>query len=139
MNLGIDIASLITGSVVGLIKTYFDNQHELKKQQQELLAKDKVQNRESKNKFYQWTRRIIALSLIFSVVLYPLLGALFYVFFNTSYYMPYIESHGFFMSLFTGNTTISFKECQGLVMPPILIPATMYILGFYFSSPTKRA
>jgi hypothetical protein len=133
-NLGLDMTSLIIGSGVGLIKTHIENQAEIKKQQQELLAKDKIQNRASNNKFYQWTRRIIALTLVFSVVLYPVIAA----YTNIPFYVPYIESHGFIMSIFTGDADIVFKEVNGLVMPPILIPCTMYIMGFYFSAPTKR-
>ncbi len=134
MSISISLISLFTGSIVGILKSYLDNHALLQQKQLELLAKDKIQNRESTNKFYQWTRRIIALSLIVSIITYPIIAVLL----NIPIYMPFIESHGFFASIFYGESSTEFKVIHGLVLPPIVIPATMYILGFYFSSPTKR-
>jgi hypothetical protein len=113
-----------------------DNQAKLRSEQQQLLAKDTIQNRESTNKFYQFTRRLIALILILSIVLYPLVSALL----NIPFYLPYTDSNGFISSLFMGDSSVLFKEVpKGLIMPNFLIQAGLYVIAFYFSAPTKRS
>lgn len=133
--IGTTLITLLLGSATGLLKSYLDNQAKLKSEQQQLLAKDKIQNRESTNKFYQFTRRLIALILIISIVLYPLISALLHI----PFYLPYTESHGFLVSIFSGDSTVMFKEVpSGLIMPNFLIQAGLYVIAFYFSAPTKR-
>jgi hypothetical protein len=134
--IGTSLVTLLLGSATGLIKCYMDNQAKLRSEQQQLLAKDTIQNRESTNKFYQFTRRLIALILILSIVLYPLVSALL----NIPFYLPYTDSNGFISSLFMGDSSVLFKEVpKGLIMPNFLIQAGLYVIAFYFSAPTKRS
>ena len=129
-----DLISLGLGSAVGLIKHKMDNSAKLAQAQQKLMFKDRQANRETKNKFYQWTRRVIALSF----VAYLLVPAVLAGIFHWPYVVSYIEVNGWLMSWFTGNTTVVFKQFHGFVLAPGVMATMTYIIGFYFSAPTTR-
>ena len=135
-DFGFDMISLVGGTGVGLVKLLIDGYN----QRQTLLLEkqfDDIQKaRQVKNPFMQWTRRIMALSITAVIVLYPLLAAGF----GWALNVPYLHSNGGFISFFVGDVSLKWYTFpnNGLTLLPIMIPATMYIIGFYFGSGGTR-
>lgn len=131
MNLGLDMLSLLVGTGSGLVKLLLCHYNERQQMLLKLQFKDIENARRVKNKFYQWTRRIISIMLVGSLVFYPIISAMFHWPIN----IPYWKSNGGLLSLFVGKATLQWITfTRGLTFVPVMIPAIMYIMGFYFGS-----
>ena len=110
-------------------------------QQQLLLARADIQHkafkaaREYENTGFQWTRRIIALTAIFAIVLLPKVVVIFY---------PDIEVTVGYLQFKPGFLFVAEKEVlkwisfQGLVITPLDTNLVAAIVGMYFGGSLVR-
>ena len=83
---------------------------------------------------FAWTRRLIALSAVFSIIVLPKLVAVWYP--DVSVIVGYSEVQaGFLKSLF-GNPTeaVQWKSAQGFVITPLDTHIVSAIVGLYFGA-----
>ncbi len=133
--MGIDVISLLGGTFTGIVKMMVSDWNERQKLLLRLQFGDIEDARRVKNPFLQYTRRIIALSLIATLILYPVLSAVFQWPLN----IPYVQTYGGLFALFKGSASIEWTTFPaGLTFLPMMIPAILYMMGFYFGSGGTR-
>ena len=82
---------------------------------------------------FAWTRRLIALSAVFSIIVLPKLVAVWYP--EVSVYVGYTEATGGFMNwLFGADDAIQWKMAQGFVITPLDTHIVSAIVGLYFGA-----
>jgi len=82
---------------------------------------------------FAWTRRLIALSAVFSIIVLPKLVAVWYP--EVSVFVGYTEATGGFMSwLFGPEEAIKWKMAQGFVITPLDTHIVSAIVGLYFGA-----
>jgi len=80
---------------------------------------------------FQWTRRIIALSVVFSVIVLPKLAA----FTQTAPAITYAwETTTTKFLWFGGNVVQNWTTVNGIIISPVDIHATLAIIGLYFGA-----
>ena len=85
------------------------------------------------DKHFAWTRRLIALSAVFSIIVLPKLVAVWYP--DVSVYVGYTEATGgFFNWLFGPEEAIQWKMAQGFVITPLDTHIVSAIVGLYFGA-----
>ena len=83
---------------------------------------------------FAWTRRLIALSAVFSIIVLPKLVAVWYP--DVSVIVGYSEVQaGFWKSLFGSPTeAVQWKAAQGFVITPLDTHIVSAIVGLYFGA-----
>ena len=82
---------------------------------------------------FAWTRRLIALAAVFSIIVLPKLVAVFYP--DVSGYVGYTEATGgLFNLLFGPEEAIQWKMAQGFVITPLDTHIVSAIVGLYFGA-----
>ena len=85
------------------------------------------------DKHFAWTRRLIALSAVFSIIVLPKLVAVWYP--DVSVYVGYTEVQGgFFSWLFGPDEAIQWKMAKGFVITPLDTHIVSAIVGLYFGA-----
>ena len=85
------------------------------------------------DKHFAWTRRIIALSAVFSIIVLPKLVAVWYP--DVGVYVGYTEATGGFLNwLFGPDEAIQWKVAQGFVITPLDTHIVSAIVGLYFGA-----
>ena len=85
------------------------------------------------DKHFAWTRRLIALSAVFSIIVLPKLVAVWYP--EVSVYVGYTEATGgFFSWMFGPEEAIKWKMAQGFVITPLDTHIVSAIVGLYFGA-----
>ena len=85
------------------------------------------------DKHFAWTRRLIALSAVFSIIVLPKLVAVWYP--DVSVYVGYTEMQGgFFNWLFGPDEAIQWKMAKGFVITPLDTHIVSAIVGLYFGA-----
>ena len=102
-----------------------------------LTAEDKINTsvREYglKDTHFAWTRRLIALGAVFSIIVLPKLVAVWYP--DVSVYVGYTEVQGGFMNwLFGPDEAIQWKMAKGFVITPLDTHIVSAIVGLYFGA-----
>ncbi|PJA44672.1 MAG: hypothetical protein CO175_01875 [Verrucomicrobia bacterium CG_4_9_14_3_um_filter_43_20] len=82
------------------------------------------------NPAFQWTRRLIALSAVFSIVVFPKLVAVFLP--EIPIHLGYPQLSGGFLFFFCDIEKIKWVELSGLVITPIDTHLVAAIIGLYF-------
>ena len=95
----------------------------------QLKGKAQQAVREIKNEKFQWTRRVIALTLVFSVILLPKLSAMFFP--NIEVIVGWTQWNPGFL-FFEGNEEIMWKSVKGLVITPLDTHLMSLVGGLYF-------
>jgi hypothetical protein len=84
-------------------------------------------------KHFAWTRRLIALGAVFSIIVLPKLVAVWYP--DVSVYVGYTEMQGGFMNwLFGPEEAIEWKMAKGFVITPLDTHIVSAIVGLYFGA-----
>ena len=92
-----------------------------------------ARNAGKNDKHFAWTRRLIALSAVFSIIVLPKLVAVWYP--EVSVYVGYTEATGgFFSWLFGPDEAIQWKMAQGFVITPLDTHIVSAIVGLYFGA-----
>jgi hypothetical protein len=82
---------------------------------------------------FAWTRRIIALSAVFSIIVLPKLVAVWYP--EVSVVVGYTEMHGGFWNwIFGTQEAIQWKSAYGFVITPLDTHIVSAIVGLYFGA-----
>ncbi len=85
------------------------------------------------DKHFAWTRRLIALSAVFSIIVLPKLVAVWYP--DISVYVGYTEVQGGFLNwLFGPEEAIQWKMAKGFVITPLDTHIVSAIVGLYFGA-----
>lgn len=116
--------------IIGISQQARQLQHQLYLQTLNVKANIHDRARRYDNAAFQWTRRIIALTAVFSIILLPKVVAIFYP--ELPIFVGYPElSKGFLF--FTSDTTkIEWVHMQGLVITPLDTHLLAAIIGMYF-------
>lgn len=88
----------------------------------------------SKDKHFAWTRRLIALSAVFSIIVLPKIVAVWYP--EVSVIVGYSEiQSGFLSNIFgSGQELVQWKAAQGFVITPLDTHIVSAIVGLYFGA-----
>lgn len=93
------------------------------------IARDAGKN----DKHFAWTRRLIALSAVFSIIVLPKLVAVFYPEINVI--VGYTEVEGGILNLLLGaNETVRWQAASGFVITPLDTHIVSAIVGLYFGA-----
>jgi len=85
------------------------------------------------DKHFAWTRRLIALSAVFSIIVLPKLVAVWYP--EVSVYVGYTEATGGFWNwMFGPEDAIQWKMAKGFVITPLDTHIVSAIVGLYFGA-----
>ena len=133
---------MLFSTVLGGVMSIWGQSMKNRQLQQEMLMQRAEFNRSAvadardagkTDKHFAWTRRLIALSAVFSIIVLPKLVAVWYP--EVSVYVGYTEATGgFFSWLFGPDEAIKWKMAQGFVITPLDTPIVYAIVGLYFGA-----
>ena len=113
-----------------------------KQAQQEMLMEranfnakqvNKARSAGKNDKHFAWTRRLIALSAIFSIIVLPKMVAVWYP--EVSVIVGYTEVQGgLFNWIFGGDGTVKWQAARGFVITPLDTHIVSAIVGLYFGA-----
>jgi len=136
MGIPFEIITMLGSTILGGLMSLWSQSIKAKQAQQKMLmerAKFQAETvkdaREYENVGFQWTRRIIALTAIFSIVVLPKVVAIFYP--EISVTVGYTEFRpGFFF--IPEKEVMAWKALTGLVITPLDTNLVGAIVGMYF-------
>ena len=136
MGIPFEMITMLGSTLLGGVMSIWSQNIKAKQAEQKmLLARAEVQTaafkeaREYENVGFQWTRRIIALTAIFSIVVLPKVVAIFYP--DISVTVGYTEFRpGFFF--IPEKEVMEWKVMKGLVITPLDTNLVGAIVGMYF-------
>ena len=136
MAIPFEIITMLGSTLLGGLMSLWSQSIKAKQAQQKMLMeRAKFQQkavkdaREYDNKGFQWTRRIIALTAIFSIVVLPKVVAIFYP--DISVTVGYTEFRPGFL-FFSEKEVLKWRALQGLVITPLDTNLVGAIVGMYF-------
>ena len=131
-----EIITMLGSTLLGGLMSLWSQSIKAKQAQQAMLMErakfqqKAVQSaREYENVGFQWTRRIIALTAIFAIVVLPKVVAVFYP--EISVTVGYTEFRPGFM-FFSEKEVLKWRALQGLVITPLDTNLVGAIVGMYF-------
>ena len=135
-GLPVEMITMLGSSVLGGVMTVWGQSIKAKQAEQKmLLARGKFQMeaiekaRQYDNKGFQWTRRIIALTAVFFIIVWPKIVP---VFFDVSVFLTWTElSRGFFF-LIEQKEMLVDRKFAGVVITPMDTHLMAAIVGLYF-------
>ena len=136
MGFPLEIITMLGSTILsGTLKLWSQSIKAKQQEQQLLIARAGVQissfkdAREYKNKGFAWTRRIIALTTVFAVVLLPKIVAIYYP--EITVTVGYTEFRPKFLFL-AEKESLSWISLKGLVITPLDTNLVGAIVGMYF-------
>ena len=135
-GLPVEMITMLGSSLLGGFMSVWGQSIKAKQAEQKmLLARGKFQMeeidkaRKYENKGFQWTRRIIALTAVFFIIVWPKLVP---VFFDVSVFLTWTElSRGFFFLIEQKEMLID-RQFAGVVITPMDTHLMAAIVGLYF-------
>ena len=136
MGFPFEIITMLASTVLGGVMSVWSESRKAKAEAQKLLItrgefemKARKAARDVKDKGFQWTRRIIALTSVFAIVLLPKLVAVYYP--DVSVTVGYTQWNpgGLFRS---GREVFEWITFQGLVITQLDTNLVSAIIGMYF-------
>jgi len=141
-GLPLELLTMLFSTVLGGVMSIWGQSMKARQQQQEALMQRAEFNRGAvadardagkNDKHFAWTRRLIALSSVFAIIVLPKLVAVWYP--EVSVYVGYTEATGGFMNwLFGPAEAIKWKVAQGFVITPLDTHIVSAIVGLYFGA-----
>ena len=135
-GLPVEMITMLGSSLLGGFMSIWGQSIKAKQAEQKmLLARGKFQMaeidkaRKYENTGFQWTRRIIALSAVFAIIVWPKMVP---VFFDTSVWLTWTEFSRGFLFLIEKKETVMDKEFFGVVITPLDTHLMSAIVGLYF-------
>lgn len=133
---------MLGSTVLGGVMSIWGQSIKAKQAQNEMLlqraefnrgAVDEARNAGNKNKHFAWTRRLIALSAVFAIIVLPKLVAVFYP--EVNVIVGYTEVEGGILNLLLGaNETVRWQAASGFVITPLDTHIVSAIVGLYFGA-----
>ena len=141
-GLPLELVTMLFSTVLGGVMSIWGQSMKARQQQQEFLMKrneftaqqvNTAREHGAKDTHFAWTRRLIALSAVFSIIVLPKLVAVWYP--EVGVYVGYTEATGGFMNwLFGPAEAIQWKYAQGFVITPLDTHIVSAIVGLYFGA-----
>ena len=135
-GLPVEMITMLGSSLLGGFMSIWGQSIKAKQAEQKmLLARGKFQMaeidkaRRYENTGFQWTRRIIALSAVFAIIVWPKIVP---VFFDTSVWLTWTEFSRGFLFLIEKKEIVMDKEFFGVVITPLDTHLMSAIVGLYF-------
>ena len=143
LGLPLELVTMLGSTVLGGVMSIWGQSIKAKEAQQTMLMERANFNAQqvntareagSKDKHFAWTRRLIALSSVFAIIVLPKLVAVWYP--EVSVYVGYTEVQGGFLSgIFGGGTEmVKWQTAQGFVITPLDTHIVSAIVGLYFGA-----
>ena len=142
LGLPLELITMLGSTVLGGVMSIWGQSIKAKEAQQKMLMERANFNAQqvntareagSKDKHFAWTRRLIALSAVFSIIVLPKLVAVWYP--DVSVYVGYTEATGGPMAwLFGPAESIQWKMAKGFVITPLDTHIVSAIVGLYFGA-----
>ena len=143
LGLPLELVTMLGSTVLGGVMSIWGQSIKARQAEQKMLmeranfnAKQAVLAREAgkNDKHFAWTRRLIALSAVFSIIVLPKLVAVFYP--EVGVYVGYTEIQtGFFDFMFgPGEEVVKWKYATGFVITPLDTHIVSAIVGLYFGA-----
>ena len=141
-GLPLELITMLFSTILGGVMSLIGQNQKNKLEQQKMMlqtasfkadqvnaARDAGKN----DKHFAWTRRLIALSAVFSIIVLPKLVAVWYP--DISVYVGYTEVQGGFLNwLFGPEEAIQWKMAKGFVITPLDTHIVSAIVGLYFGA-----
>ena len=141
-GLPLELLTMLFSTVLGGVMSIWGQSIKARQAQNEMLMQRAEFNRSAvadardagkKDTHFAWTRRLIALSAVFSIIVLPKLVAVWYP--EVGVYVGYTEATGGFMNwLFGQAEAIKWKYAQGFVITPLDTHIVSAIVGLYFGA-----
>ncbi|MDC6465042.1 hypothetical protein PQZ39_01275 [bacterium] len=142
-GLPLELITMLGSTVLGGVMSIWGQSIKSKQAQQEMLMQranfnakqvNAARNAGKTDKHFAWTRRLIALSAVFAIIVLPKLVAVFYP--EVSVIVGYTEVEGGFINwLFGGgNDVVKWQAAQGFVITPLDTHIVSAIVGLYFGA-----
>lgn len=137
MGFPFEIITMLGSTVLGGLLSVWAESRKAKAEQQKLLItrgefemKAVEAARNVDNKGFQWTRRIIALTSVFAIVVLPKLVAVYYP--DVSVTVGYTQWNPGFLFFKEGREVFEWITFQGLVITQLDTNLVSAIIGMYF-------
>ena len=135
-GLPVEMITMLGSSMLGGFMTIWGQSIKAKQAEQKmLLARGKFQMdaiekaRQYDNKGFTWTRRIIALTAVFFIIVWPKIVP---VFFDVSVFLTWTEFSRGFLFLIEQKEMLVDRACAGVVITPMDTHLMAAIVGLYF-------
>jgi len=142
LGLPLELITMLASTILGGVMSIWGQNIKAKQAQQEMLMQRAEFNRGAvadardagkNDKHFAWTRRLIALSAVFSIIVLPKLVAVWYPMVDV--YVGYTEVQGgLFNWLFGPDEAIEWKSATGFVITPLDTHIVSAIVGLYFGA-----
>ena len=141
-GLPLELITMLGSTVLGGVMSIWGQSIKAKQAQNEMLlqraefnrgAVDEARNAGKNDKHFAWTRRLIALSAVFAIIVLPKLVAVFYP--EVNVIVGYTEVEGGIFNLLLGaNETVRWQAASGFVITPLDTHIVSAIVGLYFGA-----
>ena len=135
-GLPVEMITMLGSSLLGGFMSIWGHSIKAKQAEQKmLLARGKFQMeeidkaRKYENKGFQWTRRLIALSAVFFIIIWPKIVP---VFFDVSVFLTWTELSRGFLFLIEQKEMLVDRQFAGVVITPLDTHLMSAIIGLYF-------
>jgi hypothetical protein len=143
LGLPLELITMLGSTVLGGVMSIWGQSIKAKQEQNKMMlargdfnmkAANTAREHGAKDTHFAWTRRLIALAAVFSIIVLPKLVAVWYP--EVSVYVGYTEVQGGFLSgIFGGDTEIvKWQMAQGFVITPLDTHIVSAIVGLYFGA-----
>ena len=142
MGLPLELITMLFSTVLGGVMSIWGQSIKAKEANNKMLMERANFNRKAvadarnagkDDKHFAWTRRLIALGAVFSIIVLPKLVAVWYP--DVSVYVGYTEATGGIMNwLFGPDEAIQLKVAKGFVITPLDTHIVSAIVGLYFGA-----
>ena len=141
-GLPLELITMLFSTVLGAVMSIWGQSMKAKEASNRMLleranfrkeAVAEARNAGKEDKHFAWTRRLIALSAVFSIIVLPKIVAVWYP--EVSVYVGYTEATGGFWNwMFGPDEAIQWKMAQGFVITPLDTHIVSAIVGLYFGA-----
>ena len=141
-GLPLELITMLFSTVLGAVMSIWGMSMKAKEANNRMLleranfrkeAVAEARNAGKEDKHFAWTRRLIALSAVFSIIVLPKIVAVWYP--EVSVYVGYTEATGGFWNwIFGPDEAIQWKMAQGFVITPLDPHIVSAIVGLYFGA-----
>ena len=141
-GLPLELITMLFSTILGGVMSIWGQNMKNKQEQQKMMLQtaqfradqvNEARNAGKNDKHFAWTRRLIALSAVFSIIVLPKLVAVWYP--EVTVYVGYTEVQGGFMNwLFGPDEAIQWKMAKGFVITPLDTHIVSAIVGLYFGA-----
>ena len=141
-GLPLELITMLFSTVLGAVMSIWGMSMKAKEANNRMLleranfrkeAVAEARNAGKEDKHFAWTRRLIALSAVFRIIVLPKIVAVWYP--EVSVYVGYTEATGGFWNwIFGPDEAIQWKMAQGFVITPLDTHIVSAIVGLYFGA-----